>query len=58
VLTIGAADDAAALERDIAAELARLGLPSPTVRVSVVEGLERQATGKVRRFLHFAATPR
>ena len=39
-----------ALGRAVAAELARLGLPEPTVEVRVVDQLVRQATGKVRRF--------
>ena len=34
----------------VALELARLGLPDPAVEVRVVDRLERQATGKVRRF--------
>jgi hypothetical protein len=32
-------------------ELARLGVPSPCVGVRVVQLLERQATGKMRRFV-------
>jgi phenylacetate-CoA ligase len=51
VLVVGAPADPVALGRAIASELARLGLPDPAVEVSVVDHLERQATGKVRRFL-------
>jgi phenylacetate-coenzyme A ligase PaaK-like adenylate-forming protein len=50
VLVVGAPDDPAALARRLAAELARLGLPDPVVEVRPVGALERQATGKVRRF--------
>jgi phenylacetate-coenzyme A ligase PaaK-like adenylate-forming protein len=49
-LVIGAPADPAGLGRAVAAELARLGLPEPTVEVRVVDQLVRQATGKVRRF--------
>ena len=38
------------LARRLAAELARLGLPDPAVEVRPVDTLERQPTGKVRRF--------
>jgi hypothetical protein len=38
------------LARALAAELARLGVPDPGVEVAVVDRLDRQATGKVRRF--------
>jgi hypothetical protein len=47
---VGAPGDPAALARRLAAELARLGLPDPVVEVRPVGALERQATGKVRRF--------
>jgi phenylacetate-CoA ligase len=50
VLVIGALADPAALGRRLAAELAGLGLPDPSVAVRPVDRLERQATGKVRRF--------
>jgi hypothetical protein len=50
VLVVGAPADPAALGRRIAAELARLGLPDPSVEVRVVDQLVRQATGKARRF--------
>jgi phenylacetate-coenzyme A ligase PaaK-like adenylate-forming protein len=50
VLVVGAPADPAAIGRALAAELAGLGLPGPSVEVRVVDQLDRQATGKVRRF--------
>jgi phenylacetate-coenzyme A ligase PaaK-like adenylate-forming protein len=50
VLVVGAPADPAATGRRIADELARLGVPGPSVEVRVVDQLARQATGKVRRF--------
>jgi phenylacetate-CoA ligase len=50
VLVVGDPADPAAVGRAIAAELARMGVPDPAVAVAVVDRLERQATGKVRRF--------
>ena len=50
VLVVGAPSDPAALGRSIAAELARLGVPGPSVEVRVVDQLASQAIGKVRRF--------
>jgi hypothetical protein len=50
VLLVGATAGPAALGRAVAAELARMGVPDPAVEVTVVDHLERQATGKVRRF--------
>jgi phenylacetate-CoA ligase len=50
VLVIGAPADPAAVGRRLAAELAGLGLPDPSVEVRLVDRLERQATGKARRF--------
>jgi hypothetical protein len=50
VLVVGAPADPAALGRALAGELARLGLPAPAVEVALVDALERQDTGKVRRF--------
>ncbi|HEX5876867.1 MAG TPA: AMP-binding protein [Actinomycetota bacterium] len=50
VLVVGAPADPAVIGRRIAAELARLGIPAPSVEVRVVDQLARQATGKVRRF--------
>jgi len=43
--------DLIALARGIAADLAALGLERPEVPISVVAHLERQATGKLARFL-------
>jgi hypothetical protein len=45
----------AELARGLEAELARLGVPDPAVEVRLVDHLERQATGKVRRFLPLAS---
>ena len=50
VLVVGDPADPPAIGRAIAAELARMGVPDPAVAVAVVNRLERQATGKVRRF--------
>jgi len=60
VLLVGAPTDPGALGRRLAAELARLGLPDPEVEVRPVATLERQDTGKVRRFrpLEVAAVSR
>ena len=55
VLVVGAPADPLALSRALEAGLARMGVPGPAVEVRLVEGLERQATGKVRRFLPLAA---
>ena len=55
VLVVGAPAGPAALGRAIAAELARMGVPDPAVEVAVVDRLERQAVGKVRRFLPLVA---
>ena len=51
ILALGALDDCAAPARSLERELARLGVPSPRVDVRVVPVLERQATGKIRRFV-------
>jgi phenylacetate-CoA ligase len=50
VLVVGVPADPAALGRALARELAGLGLPDPAVEVRTVDQLERQATGKLRRF--------
>ncbi len=55
VLAVGTPGDPAATGRAIAAGLARVGLPSPSVAVRVVDRLERQPSGKLRRFLPLAA---
>jgi phenylacetate-coenzyme A ligase PaaK-like adenylate-forming protein len=51
VLVVGVPADPATLARDLAAELAYLGVGDPAVEVRPVDHLERQPTGKVRRFL-------
>jgi phenylacetate-CoA ligase len=43
--------DLAALETEITAKLATLGLESPEVVVTAVDHLERQETGKLKRFI-------
>ena len=55
VLVVGAPAGPAALARAVAAELARIGVPDPAVEVTVVDRLERQAAGKVRRFVPLEA---
>jgi phenylacetate-coenzyme A ligase PaaK-like adenylate-forming protein len=55
VLVVGAPADRAAMARALEAELARLGVPGPAVEVRLVDRLERQAAGKVRRFLPLEA---
>jgi phenylacetate-CoA ligase len=55
VLVVGAPADPAALARALEAELARMGVPGPAVEVRFVDHLDRQATGKVRRFLPLEA---
>jgi phenylacetate-CoA ligase len=50
ILVVGAPADPGAIGRRVAAELNALGLPRPAVEVRVVDQLERQETGKVRRF--------
>ena len=54
VLTVGTPSDRDAVGRTIAGELSRHGLPSPSVQVRVVDGIERQSTGKMRRFVPMA----
>jgi hypothetical protein len=49
-LVIGAAGDPAAVGRALEKELAQVGVAGPAVEVRVVDRLERQAAGKVRRF--------
>ena len=43
--------DIPALEAEIAGELARLGLPAPQITVTAVDRLERQSSGKLKRFV-------
>jgi hypothetical protein len=47
---IGAAGDPGAVGRALEKELAQVGVAGPCVEVRVVDRLERQAVGKVRRF--------
>jgi phenylacetate-CoA ligase len=51
VLVVGRPGDPAATARSLALALSRAGLADPSVEVRVVDRLERQATGKMRRFL-------
>lgn len=43
--------DVAAVARDLEAELSRLGLATPVVSVGTVDAFDRQATGKLKRFV-------
>jgi hypothetical protein len=54
VLVVGGLADPAGTGRTLAAELGRLGVRSPDVRVRLVDELKRQATGKVRRYVPLA----
>jgi phenylacetate-coenzyme A ligase PaaK-like adenylate-forming protein len=49
-LVIGAPGDPGAVGRALEKELAQVGVAGPSVEVRVVDRLERQAVGKVRRF--------
>ena len=51
ILTIGSLDDPAATSRAIEAELSGLGVAGASVQVTPVAELERQETGKIRRFV-------
>jgi phenylacetate-CoA ligase len=51
IQVIGSLGDRAATARAVAAELSKLGVAEPSVAIHMVDHLERQATGKVRRFL-------
>lgn len=51
IFVIGSIADQSAAARTIAAELARMGVDDPAVAIRTVDRLERQPTGKVRRFL-------
>jgi phenylacetate-CoA ligase len=55
VRLVGAPADPGSIARAIAAGLADAGLPDPSVNVHIVDALQRQATGKVRRFISLAA---
>ena len=54
VLVVGGLADPARTGRALAGELARLGVRSPDIRVHQVDQLQRQATGKVRRYVPLA----
>ena len=43
--------DTTSLANALEAELLRLGLPEPSVTVEIVDGFDRQKTGKLKRFL-------
>jgi hypothetical protein len=49
-LVIGAPGDPDAVGRALEKELAQVGVASPSVEVRVVDRLDRQTVGKVRRF--------
>jgi hypothetical protein len=49
-MVIGAPGDPDAVGRALEKELAQVGVAGPSVQVRVVDRLERQAAGKVRRF--------
>jgi phenylacetate-coenzyme A ligase PaaK-like adenylate-forming protein len=51
VLAVGSDADSTRIEQAIADELTRLGVSSPNVTFRVVHRLERQRTGKMRRFV-------
>jgi phenylacetate-coenzyme A ligase PaaK-like adenylate-forming protein len=55
ILVIGAPIDPRAMERGICSELQRLGIRNPAVSVRTVDRLERQRTGKLRRFVPVSA---
>jgi len=55
ILVIGAPIDPRAMERGICGELQRLGIRNPSVSVRTVDRLERQRTGKLRRFVPVSA---
>jgi hypothetical protein len=48
--------DTARLQEQIAGDLTRLGLWHPMVTLTAVEHLERQSTGKLKRFLPLPTT--
>jgi phenylacetate-coenzyme A ligase PaaK-like adenylate-forming protein len=54
VLAVGVPSDRDLVGRALAGELSRHGLASPSVQVRVVDGIERQSTGKMRRFVPMA----
>lgn len=56
VVTSGPADTGH-IGQQVATALARLGLPDPVVNVSAAAGLDRTATGKLRRFAPLPPPP-
>jgi phenylacetate-coenzyme A ligase PaaK-like adenylate-forming protein len=56
LFAIGSPADAPGIEREIAGELRRLGVQDAVVTLHVVNQLERQHTGKMRRFVPLATT--
>ncbi len=54
VEALGTFRDPVVTGQRLESELARLGVPSPCVTVRVVPALQRQATGKIRRFVPLA----
>ena len=51
IFTIGTPAEPGLLERELCRELAALGVRSPAVNLRAVDALERQPTGKIRRFV-------
>jgi phenylacetate-CoA ligase len=51
VLVVGVPGDPAATGRAVALGLSRAGVPDPSAEVRVVDQLDRQSTGKLRRFV-------
>jgi len=56
VLAVGSAADAKTIERALSGELQRLGVREPMVTFCTVDRLERQHTGKMRRFVPLEAS--
>ena len=54
ILVIGSLRDRTSAARTLESELSRLGVPDPTISFHPVDHFDRQATGKVRRFLPLA----
>ena len=54
ILVIGSLRDRASAARTLESELSRLGVPDPSISFHPVDHFDRQATGKVRRFLPLA----
>jgi phenylacetate-CoA ligase len=55
VLTVGAPSDPGGIETALTGQLRRHGIPDPSVSVRAVSQLDRQASGKTRRFTPLAA---